>query len=145
MLTLNFIKTPDLLRAGIFCSNRDTLILGRSSQSHILVQDPLLNKVHLYFAVRPSGIAIANDKSVCDGYLSNGKKILGLKMHHPGDIIEIGDTTIEIISFEYTHFRPYRDILEETLNQEHKQPELFDKITFAIEQELLSLEKELNS
>jgi hypothetical protein len=69
------------------------VVLGRSRDSDIVLDDPNVSRHHA--EIRPSGGSwVVNDLGSTNGVKVNGRRVQGPQSLHPGDVIELGTSTV---------------------------------------------------
>src|SRR5665213_1486916 len=66
------------------------MIVGRSKNADLQVEDPLVSRRHLEIRVEADGVFVENKST--QGSSLNGKPLVGVVSLNPGDVIEIGTT-----------------------------------------------------
>jgi len=66
------------------------MIVGRSKNADLQVEDPLVSRRHLEIRVEADGVFVENKST--QGSSLNGKPLIGVVSLNPGDVIEIGST-----------------------------------------------------
>jgi pSer/pThr/pTyr-binding forkhead associated (FHA) protein len=74
------------------------LTVGRRSTCDIVLQDGQISREHARIIVGDQSAAIEDLKSI-NGVLVNGKQVHGIHRLNPGDKIQIGNETVEVIGF----------------------------------------------
>ncbi len=69
------------------------LTVGRSRSNTIMLQDPLVSRVHLKVSVNEDAVT-ATDMDSSHGTFLNNKRMRGTVSLSPGDILQIGDTKL---------------------------------------------------
>ena len=137
MFILELISSSDPDRNGDYRFFFPEIRIGNIlSLSHLYVPDPKIGKSLLRVRAQESGLLIWEDRG--GFYISNGKKISGKKIHHIGDVIEIGDSLLKVKSLT-----PPRNSIDNTARYHElteKSPYMAD-LFWALKQEMLSLEK----
>ena len=81
----------DMKAGGKRLENR-TYIIGR--EGHIYINDPTVSKQHAEIQII-NGEVYLRDLGSTNGTFHNGSKIVGAKLLHPGDRIQVGTIVIE--------------------------------------------------
>ena len=73
------------------------LLIGRSSECHLSVSDPLVSRRHASISVNPDALVIEDLGSI-NGVYVNGRRIQGAHLLNVGDRVAIGEDELEVIS-----------------------------------------------
>ena len=77
------------------------LLVGRSARSPgQLGGDPALSRQHVRFTPKPDGALLVEDLGSTNGTRVNGATIRGPFVAHPGDVVQVGETTLRIFGEE---------------------------------------------
>jgi pSer/pThr/pTyr-binding forkhead associated (FHA) protein len=68
------------------------MIVGRSKNADLQIEDPLVSRRHLEIKVEPDGVFVENKSA--QTALLNGKPLLGVVSLNPGDVLEIGNSKL---------------------------------------------------
>lgn len=74
------------------------ITVGRRSTCDLVLQDGQISREHARIIVGDQSAAIEDLKSI-NGVLVNGKLVHGIHRLNPGDQIQIGNETVEVIGF----------------------------------------------
>lgn len=90
-----------LVRSGIDQGRRyigvtEQIKIGRRSDNHIQLRDPKISRLHALILKKGSYLVI-NDMQSLNGTKVNNKRIYKPKRLFNGDLIQLGETIIEII------------------------------------------------
>src|SRR5215469_1674611 len=66
------------------------MIIGRSKNADLMVDDPLVSRRHLEVRVESDAVFVENKSA--QGSLLNGKPLTGIVSLNPGDVLEVGNT-----------------------------------------------------
>ncbi len=66
------------------------MIVGRSKNADLQVDDPLVSRRHLEIRVESDAVFVENKSA--QGSMLNGKPLAGIVSLNPGDVIEVGTT-----------------------------------------------------
>jgi pSer/pThr/pTyr-binding forkhead associated (FHA) protein len=66
------------------------MIVGRSKNADLMVDDPLVSRRHLEIRVESDAVFVENKSA--QGSMLNGKPLAGIVSLNPGDVIEVGNT-----------------------------------------------------
>jgi len=66
------------------------MIVGRSKNADLMVDDPLVSRRHLEIRVESDAVFVENKST--QGSMLNGKPLAGIVSLNPGDVIEVGNT-----------------------------------------------------
>src|SRR5580693_3442450 len=66
------------------------MIVGRSKNADLQVDDPLVSRRHLEIRVESDAVFVENKST--QGSMLNGKPLTGIVSLNPGDVIEVGNT-----------------------------------------------------
>ncbi len=75
--------------------DRDEVIIGRSTQSHITIVEPELSRQHARFLRQGDGY-ILEDLGSTNGTFVNGVRLTAPRMLQPGDEIRLGPNTVMV-------------------------------------------------
>ena len=74
----------------------ETLLVGRSSDIHVTVDDPMVSRIHTQVERREDGVSVM-DRGSSNGTWVNGKMIEDRFMIGPGDEVKLGSTVLTIV------------------------------------------------
>src|SRR5262245_60027929 len=109
MIQLKFLTSPDEDAIGEGTWHLNSLWLGRSKKTQIMIEDPECSLMHIRLMVDEKG-AFCELGPKAPQFHVNGKKIVGRKFLKVGDKIKIGATELVLSKYEY---RPVPDIRPE--------------------------------
>ena len=66
------------------------MIVGRSKNADLMVDDPLVSRRHLEVRVESDAVFVENKSA--QGSMLNGKPLTGIVSLNPGDVLEVGNT-----------------------------------------------------
>ena len=139
MIHLKFIHSPDDNIIGDYQIAYCDLVISARPGADLLVLDPAI-KHSFVFKATNKGLKV----TYRDYFLINGKKISGSKVLKPGDVLEIGQTKLEVISSLPSppeHQRNIIDVLEERVRNH---PEI-SELVVELEKELIRIEQDRQS
>ncbi|HEY1789991.1 MAG TPA: FHA domain-containing protein [Verrucomicrobiae bacterium] len=87
------------------------MIVGRSKNADLQVDDPLVSRRHL--EIRVEGDAVFVENKSAQGSMLNGKPLTGVVSLNPGDIIEVGTTKMRFEEATEAAPVPKRAVVEE--------------------------------
>ena len=144
MIIIEFISSPDKEILGQWKTNKDRFRIGRIARNDIIIDDPGISKSHLEINHKKNNLIICTlDES--EFYYSNGKKIIGTKMHKLNDLVRIGDTTFKIINIDNRADKDYSKDISEGYDKIISSSTDMKSVLKMIETEILWLEKEVNA
>ncbi len=82
-------------QAGTTIDPRTPVVLGRSPQADIVLDDPYASEFHFRMVRRPEGIVV-NDLGSTNGTYVNGRRIAAPVTLSKGDTIQVGNTVMEV-------------------------------------------------
>jgi len=82
-------------QAGLDFQVRDVVVLGRSENADILLEDPYASEFHLRFVSENGGIVL-HDLGSTNGTYVNGRRVSGSVGLSRGDAIQVGKTVMEV-------------------------------------------------
>jgi pSer/pThr/pTyr-binding forkhead associated (FHA) protein len=103
MLTKEFgpgivvVDTPGELRRKHFIPTGGRLVIGRSGDADININDPFLSRQHFAFEDRSNGVFVI-DFHTHGGTILNGEPITAAVRLKTGDVLSIGDTKITFVA-----------------------------------------------
>ena len=100
MITLNITSSPDSEILGEYLTFSNEIIVGRSTQCTLPIVDNLISDVHALIRLSKT-VLIVKCTDENDYYFINGKKYLGEKKIDINDVLKIGNTEINITSFNF--------------------------------------------
>jgi hypothetical protein len=140
MIALEFLDSPDRQVLGPYVNYHNRLVLGASLRDDIIIRDQQLGPQTFIIQLTKEGLLCGNYNEG-EFYLSNGKKISGLKTHYPGDQITIGATTFQVVQFAWEEepesLEALRQQYQKTVEKHPEMKEIFN----ALEKELLYLQE----
>jgi hypothetical protein len=82
-------------QAGIDFPVHDVVVLGRSENADVLLEDPYASEFHLRFTAEEGGIVL-HDLGSTNGTYVNGRRVSGSLGLNRGDAIQVGKTVMEV-------------------------------------------------
>ena len=142
MIELEFSRSKDPDIFGLFRSYKQNMLLGSSLSCDIIIEDRDILPAHLIFKSVTAGVLIESTSKEAI-YFTNGKKVLGTKLHRTGDNIRIGGTEFIIKSYIFEPPVDYRAEMADKLEKLRQSPD--GVILEDIEKEILWIEREINA
>jgi pSer/pThr/pTyr-binding forkhead associated (FHA) protein len=82
-------------QAGMDIAVRDAVVLGRSAQADIVLEDPYASEFHLRLVRQDEGIVL-HDLGSTNGTYVNGRRVGSPIPLNKGDAIQVGKTIMEV-------------------------------------------------
>jgi pSer/pThr/pTyr-binding forkhead associated (FHA) protein len=82
-------------QAGMDIAVRDAVVLGRSAEADIVLEDPYASEFHMRF-VRQDGGIVLHDLGSTNGTYVNGRRVGSPVALSQGDAIQVGKTIMEV-------------------------------------------------
>jgi pSer/pThr/pTyr-binding forkhead associated (FHA) protein len=87
--------TESPTQAGLTFRVTGPLILGRSAEADVVLQDPYASDFHVRLAFQGGEVRL-HDLGSTNGTLVNGERVVAPLSLHRGDRVQIGQTTMEM-------------------------------------------------
>jgi hypothetical protein len=87
------------------------MIVGRSKNADVQVDDPLVSRRHLEIRVENDAVFVENKSA--QGSMLNGKPLTGIVSLNPGDVIEVGSTKMRFEEAPASALQPKRAAVQE--------------------------------
>lgn len=82
-------------QAGLDIAVRDAVVLGRSAEADIVLEDPYASEFHMRL-VRQDGGLVLHDLGTTNGTYVNGRRVNAPIALSKGDAIQVGKTIMEV-------------------------------------------------
>ncbi len=99
MIKLNVIQAPELIYLGEVNINLPNITIGRLLKNTIAINDPSFGNQKISLSLSKKGLYATSESF----FKINGKRIKGNIKVKEKDTISLGNTTIEIISYNTEH------------------------------------------
>lgn len=74
---------------------KDVLVMGRSEETDVVLDDPYASEFHLRFVTQENGMSL-HDLGSTNGTYVNGRRISAPTQLRQGDTVQVGKTVMEI-------------------------------------------------
>jgi len=88
------VSSPEL--GALRVVGQTPVTIGRGRGCQIRLSDPAVSKEHCRVATRPAGGYAIEDLGSTNGTLMNGRKLAGAAPLRKGDLIQVGQTVLEL-------------------------------------------------
>lgn len=82
-------------QAGLGFDVRDAVVMGRSEEADIVIEDPYASDFHLRFVAGEDGLTL-HDLGSTNGTYVNGRRITTPRELSRGDSVQVGKTVMEV-------------------------------------------------
>ena len=141
MIKLKLIETIDLMQGSHFSFLQDSISIGRSPKSHIVINDDELHPIHLFIFEDEKGFFAKSDSVT---FHLNGKRTKGLRQIKVGDQIKIGRNLFSVEQLEKSQipnlFTPKEVLYKKLITEDSESDHLLEKI----ESELIEIEERMS-
>jgi hypothetical protein len=110
MIQLSITESSDSEKIGQFTFHKNLIYIGKDSGCDLFINDTDLNFNHFFIEIIGSKLLCHLGKQT-DFILINKKRTTGHKYVSIGDIVKVGNTSIEIKSFLLNKSLSYRETL----------------------------------
>lgn len=135
MIQFKITCSPDQNVINNFTFFQNQIYIGHA-RGNLRIIDPKLNKSHVMIEVIEKDLIIHPQKDVSH-YLINGKRATQVRKIKAGDTITLGDTVLEILSFEVTVVPGKKEILDTKMKKLMKE----NSSRLLVVEELMKLSK----
>lgn len=82
-------------QSGLRFSVKEGVVLGRSEDADILIDDPYASDLHLRFGIQ-EGALVVHDLGSTNGTYVNGRRVTSTVGLNRGDAVQVGKTIMEV-------------------------------------------------
>lgn len=82
-------------QAGLSVPIRDVVVMGRSPEADVMLEDPYASEFHLRL-VAADGRVVLHDLGSTNGTYVNGRRVSGPLALNRGDAVQVGKTIMEV-------------------------------------------------
>lgn len=91
----NVVVVRSETQAGLQFDVKDALVLGRSGEADIQIDDPYASEFHLRLVAKDGGVVV-HDLGSTNGTYVNGRRVSSPTTLGHGDAVQVGNTVLEL-------------------------------------------------